>query len=196
MRYGYIRLCPDLCSDEKTKQFLCYKKILQTKKINSIRTDIAFYNEALPELEQLLNQDLNSGDILYVAEFRQISRSIQFFLNLQEFLYKKDIDLIILDLVNPTTNTSKELLKQFQRLLSKLSKLEKEQRLRRQKRAINIAKSKGQKVGRPPIANKDKIDEISILYNNGTKVSEISKKIDLSETTVYRVLNFLKGNLD
>ena len=32
MRYGYIKLCPNVCSDEKAKQFLYFKSILETKK--------------------------------------------------------------------------------------------------------------------------------------------------------------------
>ena len=195
--YAYIRVRPD----EKETQIKYYKKILkslenkQTGNIQ-IRMDIAHYNEPWPMLNQLIDKELNPGDILYVPEVRQISRSIQSFLGINEVLNEKKIILIILELSKPTTDNHVDLSstykvsKKLQKIFSKLYKLEKDQRLRRQKRAINIAKEEGKVIGRPSYLSKNEniIKKVSLLRKKGTKVPQIADKVGLSIATVYRIL--------
>lgn len=124
------------------------------------------------------------GDVLVVAKLDRLARSVRHLGQIIEDLSDSRVGLRVLDLgLDTTTATGKLMLN----VLGCVAQFEREMMLERQKEGIQRAKSEGKYKGRHPSA-KLKKDLITELAKKGKTKREISKDLNISERSVYRIL--------
>lgn len=182
-KYGYIKLNK---GDEKSMNN--YKAELMDKeiKITDIYDYIGSYDEELPAFFELINNILQSGDILYVPRLWQVGKSLVDFLKLQQKLSIRSILLIVLEL---PLSENLEFQYQLQKCLSMLSQKEAEQRIRRQKRAIQKSLELMRFVKLQTRVTPKIVKKIKDMKDEKKKVVEIAKEVGLSVPTIYRILS-------
>jgi DNA invertase Pin-like site-specific DNA recombinase len=139
-------------------------------------------DEDRPVLSDCINS-LNSSDKLVVTRLSQIANSISHLVQIKNTLEQKDVSLIIIS--QGLNSSSKNL--DFYSMITLFSEFEMDLRLERQLIGVQKAKENGVKFGRKPIDNKV-IQTVKRLFLEGTSVGQISLKLALGKSTVYRLL--------
>lgn len=131
------------------------------------------------EQYQLLLQQLQSGDELYIKSIDRLGRDYDEIQEQWRYLTKKvNIDIIVLDFpLLDTRNqvngiTGKFIADLVLQILSYVAQVERENTRQRQAEGIRIAKEKGIRLGRPPIPVPKEFEEIYQLW----KENKISKR--------------------
>lgn len=131
------------------------------------------------EQYQLLLQQLQSGDELYIKSIDRLGRDYDEIQEQWRYLTKKvNIDIIVLDFpLLDTRNqvngiTGKFIADLVLQILSYVAQVERENTKQRQAEGIRIAKEKGIRLGRPPIPVPKEFEEIYQLW----KENKISKR--------------------
>ena len=183
IHYGYIRFRSE---EDKEDRFESYQNELLNMEIEeqNIYWDIHHYWEELPIFERLIENILKPKDILYIPRLRHVGKSLVDFLKVQQDLKDKDILLVILELPSPEDLIFQH---RLQEAFSEIAQKEAEQRIRRQKRGIEEAKKKGI-IGRKTKMTAENVHKIYKLKQENVSVLEISRKIQCSPATIYRVL--------
>lgn len=142
-----------------------------------------------PKFMKLIDK-LESGDILVVTKLDRVSRSTLDFLTLHEYLLKKKVQLIALDLPYSGNSASDKLIATT---IMSMATFESERRASRQREGIEAAKKAGRYFGRPTVINKKLIDKVQYLKEEKQlSVTEIAKITGCSRTTIYKVLRKLE----
>ena len=141
-------------------------------------------DEDRPVLSDCINS-LNSSDKLVVTRLSQIANSISHLAQIKNTLEQKDVSLIIIS--QGLNSSSKNL--DFYSMITLFSEFEMDLRLERQLIGVQKAKENGVKFGRKPIDNKV-IQTVKRLFLEGTSVGQISLKLALGKSTVYRLLKW------
>jgi len=135
-----------------------------------------------PVLSECINS-LNSNDYLVITRLNQIAKSINHLVQIKNVLEEKNVDLIVL---NQGLNTSFKNL-DFYSVITLFSEFEMDLRLERQLIGIKKAKDSGVKFGRKPIDTKI-TESVKKLFDEGISVGQISLKLAIGKSTVYRLL--------
>ncbi|MCZ4272025.1 recombinase family protein [Maritalea porphyrae] len=124
------------------------------------------------------------GDMIVVTKLDRLARSISHLWATIENLQRKGVSFRVLDLgIDTSTPTGTLILT----LLGGVAQFEREMMLERQREGIQIAKQQGKYKGRAPTA-RVKSEEVRLLSHQGMKVGEISKKLRISVSSIYRIL--------
>ena len=135
-----------------------------------------------PVLSDCINS-LNSRDKLVVTRLSHIAKSISHLVQIKNTLEEKDVSLIIIS--QGLISSSKDL--DFYSMITLFSEFEMDLRLERQLIGVQKAKENGVKFGRKPIDN-TVIQNVKKLFLEGLSVGQISLKLALGKSTIYRLL--------
>ena len=125
----------------------------------------------------------NTNDYLVVTSLNQIAKSINHLVQIKNALEERNASLIVLK--HGLNTTFKNL--DFYSVVTLFSEFEMDLRLERQLMGIKKAKDNGVKFGRKPIDNKI-TKYVKKLFNEGLSVGQISLKLAIGKSTVYRLL--------
>ena len=188
-KYGYARVSSKSQESNSSLDVQKQQLIERGIKEDDIRIEIGSgVNEIKnrPVFQDLIHNILKEGDTLIVTKLDRCSRNTLEFLKLQDFLSKRGIQFISLDLpysddfaVNKLISTT----------LSSIAEFETNRRKVRQMEGILIAKNKGKFLGRKSVIDESLIKKVKRLKEQkNLSVSEISQLTGKSRPTIYKVL--------
>lgn len=128
------------------------------------------------------------GDTLIVAKLDRLARSVTHLGQIIKHLENKDVHLQILNLGIDTSQATGKLILN---LMGSVAEFEREIMLERQREGIAKAKAEGRYKGRKPTA-RAKTDDVLKLANQNIGPSEIARRVGVSRSSVYRILNTSK----
>jgi DNA invertase Pin-like site-specific DNA recombinase len=127
---------------------------------------------------------VREGDILVVTKIDRLARSVSDLVRIVELLQRKRVELRVLSLnLDTATPTGKLMLN----LMGAIAEFERELMLERQREGILKARLAGRYKGRKPTAI-SRSAEIVALKNTGVRPEQISKRLGISKSSVYRAL--------
>lgn len=127
------------------------------------------------------------GDTLIVTKLDRLARSTSHLLDILGTLEKKGVGLRILDFGGGAVDTKSPTGKLMLTMFGAMAEFERGMMLERQREGIAKAKAEGKYKGRKPTAMAKK-DEVLGLKAKGVSPSEIAKRLSISRSSVYRVL--------
>ncbi|WP_035724055.1 recombinase family protein [Fodinicurvata fenggangensis] len=179
LRIGYARTST---LDQKAG-FEAQLKSLEAAGCSKIFREQVSSVQKRPELERALDY-LRDGDTLVVTKLDRLARSTAHLLALSETIQEKGANLQVLDLnLDTSTPTGKLLFT----MIGAIGQFEREMMLERQREGIAKAKEEGKYKGRKPVA-KAKADEVLSLKAEGMGPMEISRRLGIGRSSVYRIL--------
>jgi DNA invertase Pin-like site-specific DNA recombinase len=140
--------------------------------------------EKLNELLSYVRQD----DVVIVTKLDRLGRSLKSVLATIEAIHAKKSTLRTLDRAIDTSNSS-PIAKATIALLSVFAELERDLIISRTAEGRERARAEGKHLGRPPKVTDEERREINKQLANGVSISAISRKFDLSRTTIRRIKN-------
>ncbi|EJE02653.1 MULTISPECIES: recombinase family protein [Staphylococcus] len=179
-KIGYIRQLPKSESID-----------LQLLKLRSYGCSCIFIESEdrnIGELDELSNclNFLKKDDTLVVNNLQHLGKTPKEFVLFSQWLLTKNIKL---DIVDMKISTSDEKTKDmFYSILYAINENESTIASERTKIGLKTARSRGRNVGRPSISNEIKKQIKNLYIEKKLTVAEISKKVGVSTTTVYRTL--------
>jgi len=188
-KYGYVRVSSKSqesnSSLESQKQQLIQNGIEET----NIRVEVGSAANEIknrPVFQKLLQEELQSEDLLMVTKIDRCSRTTLEFLKLQDIFFKKNITFVALDLPTSVDLATNKLIATT---LSGIAEFENNRRKERQKQGIRAAQQEGKYTGRKSVINPTLIQKVKNLKEKkNLSVTEIAKVIGISRPTIYKVL--------
>lgn len=146
-RYGYIRL--DKKDPDVARQASQLDSIGGFDKIFVEQRRGSFSVNSVPEqLEKVMNQ-LQPGDLLYVASLDRFCGQIRDFLERVDRIVSRGAEFIALDESFDTRSPSS---KSTLRMIKSLEALDRQTMSARKKEGIRAAREEGRRIGRPPVS--------------------------------------------
>ena len=136
------------------------------------------------ELERLL-EFVREGDTVKVTKLCRLARNTKHLLEIVDYLDEKKVSLQVLNLGIDTSSPTGRLMLT---MIGAVAAFERELLLERQAEGIALAKTKGKYKGRKPTAMFKK-REVITMTAAGHTVSEIAVQLNISKSSVYRVLS-------
>ena len=136
-----------------------------------------------PNFNNLIDNTLRSGDLLYVQRLDRLARSTSDLLEIVGNLEAKGVDLIIMN--NAALDTTTPTGRMMFTILGSVAQFETELRKERQLGGIENAKAKGIYKGRKPIPEV-KIAEVKALVDSGVNVTTACKQAGIGKASYYR----------
>lgn len=137
-----------------------------------------------PKLREAIDY-LRSGEVLTVTKLDRLARSTNHLGEIVEELKKKGAYLHVLNLNMDTSTATGRLILD---IMGSIGQFEKDMMLERQREGIAKAKAEGKYKGRKKTAQA-KSDDVLRLRKEGLGPTEIYKKLGISRSSVYRILN-------
>ena len=125
------------------------------------------------------------GDTLVVTKLDRLARSVAHLVVIGERLDAKGVSLKVLEQAIDTSTSTGRLM--FN-MLGAIAQFERELMLERQREGVAKAKAEGKYKGRSPTA-RAKAPEVHQLRSEGLGATAISKRLNISRASVYRVLS-------
>lgn len=136
-----------------------------------------------PELQAMLEW-VREGDTVVVTKLDRLARNTRHLLDVSEYLQSKSVALNILNIgINTATPTGKLMLT----MIGAIATFEREMMLERQAEGIALAKLKGRYKGRKPTA-RNKSKEVIDMLAQGISKPEISRRLEIGITSIYRIV--------
>ena len=139
------------------------------------------------ELNRMLEY-VREGDTIIVTKLCRLARNTRHLLEVVELLDSKSISLQVINLGIDTASPTGRLMIT---LIGAIATFERELLLERQAEGIALAKKKGKYKGRKPMKSVTK-NEVLKLIENGITKKEISEKLSISQSSIYRVVNEMR----
>ena len=194
MIYGYAR-----CSTNETKQDIS-RQIRELKANGAEKIFLEYeHGDAVvkKELEKLF-EIVVAGDTIIVLEVPRLARSTKQLCEIIELVKRKQIKLVIVGsiTVDCTGGRLDPMSNAFIQMSGVFAELELGMIRERVKSGVANARAKGIKLGRPELT-KDDIPAIFYrhypTYVSGElNISELARVCDMSRTTIYKYIKFLK----
>ena len=146
-------------------------------------------------LLKLLNETLESGDVLYVSEFSRLARSVRDMLDIVDQLNKKGIQIVSLkEKLDTRTENGRFVLT----ILSAVNEFERNIIRERQAEGIRAAREKGIYLGRKKIVRKDFSFWYERWINREVTATTVCRTLEISRNTFYRMVREyeLNHNID
>jgi DNA invertase Pin-like site-specific DNA recombinase len=128
------------------------------------------------------------GDTITVTKLCRLARNTKHLLEIVDYLDNKGVSLMVLNLGIDTKSPTGRLMLT---MIGAVASFERQLLLERQAEGIALAKSKGKYKGRKPTARARESDVV-LLAENGSSVTKISTQLNISKSSVYRILK--QGN--
>ncbi len=125
------------------------------------------------------------GDTITVTKLCRLARNTKHLLEIVDYLDNKKVSLVVLNLGIDTQSPTGRLMLT---MIGAVASFERQLLLERQAEGIMIAKLKGRYKGRKPISF-TKQSEVIQLIEDGNSVAKVSNQLNVSKSTVYRILN-------
>lgn len=136
------------------------------------------------ELTALLDY-VREGDTVKVTKLDRLARNTKHLLEISDYLEAKQVRLLIMNIgIDTGTPTGKLMLT----MIGAIATFEREIMLERQAEGIALAKQQGKYTGRKASARAKSNEVLSLLAQGATK-PEISRQLDISITSIYRIIN-------
>lgn len=146
-------------------------------------------------LLKLLNETLESGDVLYVTEFSRLARSVRDMLDIVDQLNKKGIQIVSLkEKLDTRTENGRFVLT----ILSAVNEFERNIIRERQAEGIRAAREKGIYLGRKKIVRRDFSFWYERWINREVTATTVCRTLEISRNTFYRMVREyeLNHNID
>ena len=146
-------------------------------------------------LLKLLNETLESGDVLYVTEFSRLARSVRDMLDIVDKLNKKGIQIVSLkEKLDTRTENGRFVLT----ILSAVNEFERSIIRERQAEGIRAARERGIYLGRKKIVRRDFSFWYERWINREVTATTVCRTLDISRNTFYRMVREyeLNHNID
>ena len=155
------------------------KKHLYFEKMTGTKSD-------RPELNRLID-DLETDDIVVIADLTRISRSTKDLLEIVDKIKNKGAYIKSLKDTWLDTTSNNPYNDFLLTVMSGLSQLERDLISQRTKEGLVSAKARGRNGGRPSKQN-EKAEMVMALYDSGMKIADIVRNTELSRSTVNRII--------
>jgi DNA invertase Pin-like site-specific DNA recombinase len=139
-----------------------------------------------PQLEECLNY-VRKGDTLHVHSIDRLARNLRDLQEIIDGLVCKDVTIKFYAENLTFTGDDSPMSKLTLHLMGAFAEFERTITRTRQREGIDTAKKEGKHLGRPKL-DKALSEKIRQLKENGFSVSEISKQMDLSRPSIYKLL--------
>lgn len=147
------------------------------------REKVSGASKSRPELDNLL-ESLHPGDVVVITKLCRLARNTRHLLEIVEYFDEQEVSLKILNLgIDTKTSTGRLMLT----LIGAVAAFERSLLLERQAEGIALAKAKGRYTGRKATAQENS-EEIASLDAKGHSKQEIAEMLNISRTSVYRIL--------
>ncbi|GBQ99136.1 DNA resolvase [Acetobacter nitrogenifigens DSM 23921 = NBRC 105050] len=130
---------------------------------------------------------LRKGDTLVVTKPDRLARSTGDLLALVDRVRERGAELRILSMGGAELDTSSPTSALMLTMLGAIAQFERDLMLERQKEGIARARTEGRYRGRVPTA-RAKSDQVQSLAQDGVAITEISRRLGISRSSVYRCL--------
>ena len=140
------------------------------------------------QLEKALSM-LRDGDKLVVTKLDRLARSVQHLGQIIERINSAGASLVILNMGGTAVDTSNPTGKLILNVMSSVAQFEPEMMLKRQREGI--AKADEKYLGRKPTA-RAKTDMVKLALDKGISKAQICADLDISKTSLYRIIGELK----
>ena len=136
-----------------------------------------------PELRRLLGQ-LRDGDVVVVAKYDRLSRSLQDLLSIVEAIQKKGAGFRSLaEDIDTTTPAGRLIFHVF----ASIAQFERERIAERTKEGLATARKRGRIGGRPPALSDERRAEVQRMRDQeGRSIAELSRLFEVSPNTIRR----------
>ena len=159
------------------------KRLNESGAIRIFEDVISGRNFDRPGLTALIDY-ARPGDVVCVVRLDRLGRSLKELLETVELLKKSQIDLLSLEEKIDTSSAAGELV--FH-VFGAIAHFERRLIAERTRDGIEVARSKGKQLGRPPLSN-EKLDAAFKLIQAGTSATEVAKQLGIGRSTLYREL--------
>ncbi|RKF14488.1 recombinase family protein [Alginatibacterium sediminis] len=136
-----------------------------------------------PKLVTMLDY-AREGDTITVTKLCRLARNTKHLLEIVDYLDNKGVSLVVLNLGIDTKSPTGRLMLT---MIGAVASFERQLLLERQAEGIAMAKNQGKYKGRKPISMV-KRSQIVEINKSGVSKAEIATKLNISLSTVYRVL--------
>lgn len=154
---------------------------------NIYQEKISGKNRERPQLEKML-EELEEGDVLIVARFDRLGRSMIDLVNIVNEIREKGANFKALDKGNMDTTTADGRL--VFGIFATMAEYERERIVERTSAGLAAARARGRVGGRPKIKEDDPlVQRVQRLHSDGYEISDIIEMTGKSKATIYRYLN-------
>ncbi|HHC1343288.1 TPA: recombinase family protein [Klebsiella pneumoniae] len=154
------------------------------------REKISGAKDDRPQLQAML-EFVREGDVVQVTKLDRLARNTRHLLEVSEYLQGKGVALNILNIgINTATPTGKLMLT----MIGAIATFEREMMLERQAEGIALAKLKGKYKGRKATARSKALEVIELL-EKGLSKPEISHRLEIGITSIYRIVRANRPDL-
>lgn len=137
-----------------------------------------------PEYKKCLDY-IREGDTLVITRLDRLARSVNELSKLADRFNNERINFVVIDQnIDTSTSTGRLMFN----MLACIAEFENDLRLERQQEGIQKAKANGIKFGRPKKITEGIKNEILLDRDRGMTINQISKKFQLGEASIYRIL--------
>ena len=142
-----------------------------------------------PQLDRL-RDEVRTGDTVYIESLSRLGRSTKDLLALVDEFQNKGIT-IVSDKENIDTSTPAG--KMLTTIMCALAEFERDLIVERTKEGLEAARARGRKGGRKPKSEKDIKIALSMYDSQEFSISEICKRCNVSQGTLYKAINERKA---
>ena len=138
-----------------------------------------------PQLDRL-KDEVREGDTVYIESLSRLGRSAKDLLALIDYFQNKGV-ILVSDKENIDTSTPAG--KMLTTIMCALAEFERDLIVERTKEGLEAARARGRKGGRKPKSEKDIKIALSMYDSKEFSVSEICKRCNVSQGTLYKAIN-------
>ncbi|MGN4528483.1 recombinase family protein [Bacillus cereus group sp. MYBK44-1] len=149
-----------------------------------ISESVSGVSEEKEKLDDLIER-MVEGDTLVVTRMDRLGRNTRQLLTLVEELNKKNVYLVIKDMLIDTRTPTGEF---FLTVMAGFAQLERKNLKIKQMKGIKLAKQEGRHLGRPRKWTKTGMEEAIRMYLNDYPLAKIEEITNIGKTTLYREL--------
>ncbi|WP_432722117.1 recombinase family protein [Staphylococcus equorum] len=179
MHLGYVR--PVIINDSM---------IEQNKKIANYTKDIFeeshAHNKKRIQLQLLLNENLSTGDTLYITDLCILADSTKHLVDILDRLSKMNVSLYVINLKKYINKATKE---SFLEILHNITDFQSDIVKFRTRIGLENHTKEGKNMGRPKRDDKNLKDAIEMYMSKKYTLNEIKEKTNISRATLYRHLD-------
>ena len=135
---------------------------------------------------------LRAGDKLVVTKLDRLAKSVQHLSQIIKKINSVGASLVVLDMGGTAVDTSKPTGNLILNVMSSIAHFERAMMLERQREGIAKAKADGRYLGRKPTA-RAKTDLVKLALDKGISKAQICRDLDISKTSLYRIIGKLMG---
>ena len=179
MKYGYIRVSTAHQNPERQEHEL------HAAGAEKIFKDVASGKTSKRvQLEELLGL-LKEGDLVLVNALDRFARSMSDFLKIVERIHQAKADFKI---INQNIDTTSPHGKMVMQVMMAMAEFEREMIIERTNSGLAAARRRGTKLGPRFKLNKNQIDHVKVLHQQGESLRSIASTFNVSAMTISRIL--------